>query len=187
MNMIPPPIALDYLNLGPGVEWVNGRPVEKTMGTESGGVSMALAIELGQYVRANRLGFVVGGSEVGFQLPQLSKKQVRKPDVAFVARGRFPDDRLPRGDAQLAPDLAAETISPNDGCEDMEERITDLLLAGVRLVWVLYPSTKTAYVLRADKSAARLTESDSLSGEDIVPGFSLPLASLFASTTLPPP
>jgi len=74
----------------------------------------------------------------------------------------------------------AEVISPNDTAEDMEQRIADFMSVGTRLFWVVYPATRTVWVLRGDGSARCLTEQQELSGEDVIPGFTCPVASLFA-------
>lgn len=80
---------------------------------------------------------------------------------------------------QIPPDLALEVISPNDVAEQMEIRIVDLLGAGVQLLWVIYPATRTVYVFRQGGTVARLSEADSLSGEDVLPGFSCRVSELF--------
>jgi hypothetical protein len=46
---------------------------------------------------------------------------------------------------------------------------------------VIYPKTRTVHVFRADGTAARLTEGQTLSGENVVPGFSIPVTDLFVS------
>jgi len=57
--------------------------------------------------------------------------------------------------------------------------VDDYLRAGVKLLWVLYPITRSVWVVRSDGSAARLTEGKELSGEDVVAGFSCRVAELF--------
>jgi Uma2 family endonuclease len=77
------------------------------------------------------------------------------------------------------PDLAVEVISPNDTYEEVEVKLNEYLVAGVRLVWVISPESKTIVVRRPDKTAAWLDMTDTLSGEGVVPGFSCPVASVF--------
>jgi Uma2 family endonuclease len=179
MNMLPPELLADEeIELEKGFEWVDGHAVEKAMGLESSLVGGNLITVLGAHVRLNNLGFVFH-SEAGYQIPVGSSRRVRKPDVSFVANGRFPDNRPPRGNSRIAPDLAVEVISPNDTSEDIEQRIADFLSVGTRLFWIVYPATRSVWVLRRDGSAARLTEAQELSGEDVVPGFTCPIATLF--------
>lgn len=180
MNLIPPPIDLDEIPLEANEEWIDGRPVEKPMGARASEVALALGQVVRNHIQPAKLGHVFG-PDCGYQLPGLAKRRVRKPDMTFVARGRLPNDEAPDGDIKIAPDLAVEVISPNDLAEDVEARVDDLLQAGTRLVWLLYPASQTAYVIRADGTAARLTAAQELSGEAVVPGFSIPVATLFAS------
>jgi hypothetical protein len=49
----------------------------------------------------------------------------------------------------------------------------------VKLVWVIDPATKTVLVRRFDGSVSELDETGTLSGEDVIPGFSCPVAVLF--------
>ena len=85
----------------------------------------------------------------------------------------------------LAPDLAVEVISPNDLASEVNEKIDEYLSAGVSLVWVIDPDSKTVSVYRKDGSTARLRESDELSGEDVIPGFSCKVNDIFADV-MPP-
>src|SRR4051794_1746395 len=124
MNMIPPDLFDLDVELEDGCEWIDGQVVEKPMGWESAFVGSKIIGALEAFLRANPVG-VVAGSEGGYRIAVGSSRRIRKPDVSFVARGRFADDRPPRGDATIAPDLAVEVISPNDKAEDIEQRIAD--------------------------------------------------------------
>jgi Uma2 family endonuclease len=180
MNLIPAELSEDGPELENGLEWIDGQIVEKPgMGAESSIVTGKLFRRLGDYAETKNLGHVFP-PDVGYRIAVGSSRRVRKPDVSFVARGRFPDDRVPRGNITLAPDLAAEVISPNDLAEDIEQRIADFFSVETRLFWVIYPTTRSAWVLRRDGSALRLTGERELSGEDVIPGFSCALADLFA-------
>ncbi len=80
----------------------------------------------------------------------------------------------------IPPDLEVEVVSPNELAEDTEARVTDYLAAGVKLLWIIYPSTRSIWILHRDGTAARLTEAQDLSGEDVVPGFTCSIRTLFA-------
>jgi Uma2 family endonuclease len=170
----------DLLQLpgGESYELVDGRPVEKPMGAESDLIAAAVITALNNTVRPQRLGYVFG-SQTGFRCFPARKGLVRKPDVSFVIRGRFPDERIPKGDILLAPDLAVEVVSPNDLYEEVELKVNEYLSAGVRLVWVVSPSAKTILVRRPNKSCTTLDRTDTLNGEDVLPGFSCSVAELF--------
>ncbi len=51
---------------------------------------------------------------------------------------------------------------------------------GVRLIWVVNPRTRSVHVYRPPAEVRRLSESDTLSGEDVLPGLAVPVAEIFA-------
>src|SRR5205823_887193 len=105
---------------GDKCELVNGVPVEKQMGAESGEVTSLLLAFLTVHVRQHGLGHTYDG-QTGFQCFPHDPNLVRKPDIAFVATGRLADEKSPKGHIKISPDLAVEVISPNDLYEDVEE------------------------------------------------------------------
>jgi Uma2 family endonuclease len=153
-----------------GYELVDGRLVERAMGTESAWVGSEVNRRLGDHCTARKLGWVLG-SDAGYRCFPKRPRLLRKPDVSFVRRGRFPGDRPPCGDSRIAPDLAVEVISPNDLAEAVQETVADYLTAGVRLVWVIYPTSRFAVAYRPGGAAAWLAETDFLDGGDVVPEF----------------
>jgi Uma2 family endonuclease len=163
---------------GDRYELVDGVPVEKNMGAESDEVAAGAIMALRQFVRANGLGHVYG-SQTGFQCFPGKPKLMRMPDSAFVAAGRLPNDRSPEGYITVAPDLAVEVVSPHDTYEEVAAKVADYKSAGVKLIWVISPKTRTALVRRLDGTCAEVGEAGTLSGEDVIPGFACPLAELF--------
>jgi Uma2 family endonuclease len=162
-----------------GFEWIGGHAVEKpAKGAECAVVAMTIASHLGNHVAANNLGSLLG-ADAGYRINGGSAQRVRKVTLSFVTRGRFPGNRPPRGNSPIPPDLAVELVSPTDTAEDIESRVADFMSVGVRLFGVVYPASRSVWVLRADGSAARLTGTQPLSGEDVVPGFSRAVADLF--------
>jgi Uma2 family endonuclease len=149
------------------------------MGAKANRVATILAHQLEGHADEHKLGLVFT-QECGYQIFPHKPKQMRKPDVSFVPHGRLPNGQLPDGNMLVPPDLAVEIVSTNDLAENLEERVNDYLRAGVKLLWLIYPSTRSVYVVRLDGSAARLTEAQELSGEDIVKGFSCPVRKLFS-------
>jgi Uma2 family endonuclease len=164
---------------GDSYELVDGRLVEKHMGAESDRIAVRLASKLDQHCSGQGVGFVFG-SQTGYRCFPNRPRMVRKPDVSVVVRGRFADEQIPKGDISLAPDLVVESVSPNDTYEEIEVKVMEYLRAGVRLVWVISPEAQTVLIRRPDKSAATLEVSDKLDGEKVIPGFSCPVADLFA-------
>lgn len=72
-----------------------------------------------------------------------------------------------------------DVVSPNDEAADVNEKVREYLAAGVLLVWVVYPESRSINVYRASANNSQLSETDVLSGEDVVPGFSLPVREIF--------
>ena len=135
-------------------------------------VTMDFALRLGAHVRAAALGRVY--AEAGFKLAS-DPDTVRGPDIAFISRGRVPDPE-PAGFPDLVPDLVVEVLSPGDRPGEVLAKVADWLSAGTSLVWVLDPARRVARVYRHDGTEQILTLDETLGGEDVVPGFSCPLA-----------
>ena len=107
-------------------------------------------------------------------------KRMRCPDVAFVRAGRIPEEIALDGIVRLAPDLVAEVISRSEPASQVDAKIDQYLEAGVRLVWKIDPRRRVVTTFHAGGAVTRLAESDVLDGGDVVPGFRLPVAELFA-------
>ena len=163
---------------GDNYELIDGRLNEKSMGAESDEIAATLTMLIKTFVRQNRLGHVYG-SQTGFKCFPGKPRMVRKPDTSFVATGRLPDNKTPKGDIHIAPDLAVEVVSPNDTYEEIAVRIADFQTAGVKLIWVISPATRTVLVRRLDGTCAEVGEAGTLSGEDVLPGFACAVAELF--------
>ncbi len=133
--------------------------------------------ELRHYVQPRGLGIVVFG-EGGFGL-ETAPDTVVAPDVAFIRRSRVPSPIPERGFFDLIPDLVIEVISTTDEPGDIRRKQAVYDRVAVPLVWWIDPSKRTAAVQKPGLPVVHLKDADTLDGEDIVPGFSLSLASLF--------
>lgn len=158
-------------------EQIEERP-EPNMGARASQVALKLMSRVELHVAERKLGKTFG-SDCGCHLPDDEGKKARFPDGSFVGRGRLPDERTPEGNLRLAPDLAVEVVSPNDGAYEVEDTRFAYLRAGVKLLWVVYPPTRTVYVFRANGSVALLGETDTISGEDVLTDFTCPVARFF--------
>jgi Uma2 family endonuclease len=157
---------------GQKYELVDGAIVVSPAGTRHEVVSLRLGSRLLAFVEKHDLGHVVGSS-AGFRLPG---GNVRSPDVSFIAKGRFKQERPPDDFADLAPDLAVEVVSPEDRPRAVLDKVGEYLQAGVRLVWVVDPKKGEAAIYRSLTDARTLQSTDSLDGEDVLPGFRCSLA-----------
>jgi Uma2 family endonuclease len=157
------------------VELVRGVLRVRAPGYGHGLVTALLAAELVSHARAHNLGGVLAG-DVGFKIAA-NPDTVRGPDVAFVRRDREPDPGA-RAFPALAPDLVIEVLSPNDRPGEILAKVGDWLSGGSSLCWVVDPRRRIARVYRADGSESLVEADGALDGEDVLPGFSCPLASI---------
>ncbi len=163
---------------GDDFELVNGELMERYIGAESSWIASNLIVLIAVFYRGRVPGHLFT-TDCGYQCYSDDPGKVRKPDVSFVRKGRFPKDRIPKGYIRIAPDLAVEVLSPNDLADEAEAKVEEYLDAGVRLVWVISPKAETVTVYRADRSAVKLHETDELSGENVLPGFRCKVSDLF--------
>jgi Uma2 family endonuclease len=162
-------------------ELVDGNLVECNVSLLSSWVGGKLYGRLDAFAEDNDLG-TVWPADNGIQCFPDAPGKVRRPDVSFVRRERFSTDDLIEGYLRIPPDLVVEVISPNDLAWEVEAKVEEYLRAGVPLVWVIDPHTRTVRVHRADGTAGRLRQEDELSGEGVIPGFRCAVGDLF-----PPP
>ena len=146
-------------------------------GYEHGRVTMKLGRLVANFVAAHHLGDVLG-AETGFKLRK-NPDTVRAADVAFVAAARIPPGSQTYGFWEGGPDLAVEVVSPGDSLEEVEVKIDDYLNAGTSIVWIVNPKRRTITVHRAGGDLQVLRETDTLSGEEIIPGFQCQVAEAF--------
>ena len=156
-----------------GYEYVKGELVPMAAAAiVHGEIGSNLHFLLSAHVRENKLGrlYIL---ETSFQLGD----RVVKPDIAFVSAERLSEEKF-KGFPD-APDLAVEVVSPTDKHYDVTEKTLAYLEAGTRLVWVIEPLMKTVMVYRSETDITVLNYEDTLTGEDVVEGFSCPVAELF--------
>lgn len=146
-------------------------------GGDTGRRNSELVADLTIWNRQARLGRVFDSS-TGFRLPSGA---VRSPDAAWVSstawetltaeqRAKFPP---------LCPEFVVELLSASDSLADLMQKAQEFLDNGCRLVWLLVPKTETAHLYRADGSVSVVKTFDqTLSGEDILPGFQFALSTL---------
>jgi Uma2 family endonuclease len=164
-----------YRELVRGVARVSEPP-----GGLHGWIAVRLAARLAEHVERLGLGSVL--VEAGYVL-QRGPDTVRGPDVSFLSDARLPPERLPEQFIPGAPDLAIEILSPSDRWSEVEETIADYLGAGARLVWVVDLGQRHVIVRYPDRPPRMIPMGGTLEGEEVVPGFALPLAELFTPRT----
>jgi Uma2 family endonuclease len=164
-------------------ELVDGTLVEKTVGYQEAYLAVLLARLIGNFVEAAGLGIVLGADGMAKLAPGL----LRIPDVSFIPWERHPDRKVPKLPyVPFAPSLAVEVLSPSNTAKEMSRKLDDYFRTGVRLVWYVDPETRTVEVFTARERSTMLKEGDTLEGGEVLPGFRVPVARLFAELTPKP-
>ena len=157
----------------PGYEYAKGELIPMSPATRRHGkISVSIIRYLDPYVYENGLGELYTAETI-FQVGD----RMMKPDVAFVSTAHLDvdeDKTFP-----IPPDLAIEVVSPTDVHYRIVRKAFDYLEAGTCLVWVLDPVSKTVTVYRSENDIETLTREATLTGEDVVPGFTCPVGQLF--------
>jgi Uma2 family endonuclease len=142
-------------------------------GLQHGWISNRLGRLLAEFVESKGLD-IVTSAETGFIL---APGTVRAPDFGYISFERLPEGLTERY-GPFAPDLAVEVVSPNDRADEVHRKLLDYLRFGTRLVWLVYPGTRTIAV-HDGKQASVLNEEALLEGGEVLPGFSLPVRRIF--------
>jgi len=159
-------------------ELIDGQLKERNVSVFSSLVASEIIRILGNHCHGQKLGWVLE-SENGYRCFPWRPGRVRRADVSFIRADRLTEEQVSKGFATIPPDLAVEVISPNDLASKLLEKVEEYLRAGVKLVWVVSPETRTVQVVRGDRSMSWLRAGDELSGEDVLPGFHCRVDDLF--------
>ncbi len=142
-------------------------------GFETGKRNADLTIDLGVWARRDGSGLVTGSS-AGFTLPNGA---VRAPDAAWVRRSRLeamtPEQR--RRFIPLCPDFVIELRSPTDSLSFLQAKMQEYVDNGAQLGWLIDPDQRRAYVYRPDRQVELLENPSEISGDPVLPGFTLNL------------
>ena len=148
-------------------------------GQEHGEIAAVLAAELVVFTRPRKLGRVTT-SDSGVWLER-DPDTVREPDVAYFSAERTPPGVRVTGYSVTVPDLVVEIASPGDSRREVHDKARMWLSHGVRLVWVVYPETRTVDVHRDDAAVSTLAADDFLDGLDVLPGFTCAVRAVFGA------
>ncbi len=146
-------------------------------GSEHGWIASRILIRLGTHVEANDLGKTFA-AETGF-LIEVNPDTVRAPDAAFVSHERLGTAPPSTSYLQVAPDLVAEVVSPNDSSTDVEAKAEQWLEAGSRIVLVADPKNQTLRVYKSKSQIEVLHSGDELSCGDLCGGWKISVNEIF--------
>jgi Uma2 family endonuclease len=102
------------------------------------------------------------------------------PDAAFVMKRSLPTRTSRENYLETIPELVVEVRSKNDTLSQLRNKAHEYLRAGVQIVWVIDPATKSVIVYSDDESPQTLKESGVLTAKGVIPGFKVPVAELFS-------
>jgi Uma2 family endonuclease len=118
-------------------------------------------------------------SSTGFKLPNGAD---RSPDAAWVERSRWQSLTLAQREKflPLCPDFVIELLSPTDTLQHIQAKMQEYLENGCRLGWLIARQRRVVEIYRCGHNIEILSAPESLSGEDILPGFTLNLKKLWS-------
>lgn len=171
---------------GDRYELIDGQLVEQRMGVLSSWVAGQIHFLLRTYVTAHpRL--LAFPENTGFQCFPESNR-VRRADAAVISADRMTQEFWSEGHLKIAPDLAVEVVSPHDTYNEVTRKVADWTAAGVPLLWVVDPESRTVVVHRKDSDTiAYLTGDAQIAGEGVLPGFSCRICEFFPPAPNPIP
>jgi Uma2 family endonuclease len=150
-------------------------------GGEAGAKNFNLYIDLGIWNRQTKLGKAFDSSTIFV----LSNGARRSPDVSWIKLNRWNSLTLKekQGFPPITPDFVIELVSPSDLksqiYEDLQTKMLEYLDNGVQLGWLIEPAAKTVEIYRPGKEVEVLNHPQTLSGENVLPGFVLDLKEIF--------
>jgi Uma2 family endonuclease len=146
-------------------------------GYAHGDVESGLSFVLQSFVRQGKLGRVFVG-EVGIYTGR-DPDTIRAADVAFVSQAQLAKVKS-KSYLDVAPELVVEILSPDDRWSDLTDKLDEYFAIGVKLIWVADPRRKQVYVYHSITDVQRLAAEETLTGGEVLPGFSVPVSELFS-------
>ena len=171
-----------FCQLNPGLRIERTRNGEVIImplaGGESGRLNMKVSARLCVWAEADGTG-VPFDSSTGFVLPNHAE---RSPDLAWVRRARW--EALTQEERKrfppLCPDFVGEIRSPSDRLPGLQEKMQEYLDNGAELGWLIDPIERKVYVYRPGAQLVCLNDPETISGDPVLPGFTLNVRELFS-------
>jgi Uma2 family endonuclease len=148
--------------------------VNPPTGSESGKRNLSISTQLGVWYEANDALGEAFDSSTGFELPNGAN---RSPDASWVRKTRWEalTSEQRKGFAPLCPDFVVELRSETDSLKDLRAKMQEYRDNGAQLGWLIDPKNKRVEVYRVGQAVEVLENPDTLSGEGVLPGFTLTL------------
>ena len=148
-------------------------PANMTTGWQNG----KLFLRIGNWVEQDGSGLCFDSS-AGFTLPNGA---MRSADAAWITRERWEalDESERYRFSHIAPDFVAELRSPSDRLSTLQAKMAEYIDNGVRLGWLIDPQQRRVYIYRPGQPVAMLQNPETVSGEAVLPGFTLNLRDIW--------
>lgn len=146
-------------------------------GSDTGKRNQDMSGQLWLWNRQTKLG-VVFDSSSGFKLPNGAD---RSPDASWIKLERWQalTAKEQEGFAPICPDFVVELRSKSDNMEPLREKMREYIANGSRLGWLIDRKNKKVEIYRCDRAVEILDNPNTLSGEDVLPGFVLDLTDVW--------
>ena len=146
-------------------------------GSETSRGNSNLTYQLEVWARTDATGICFGPSG-GFTLPNGA---IRSPDAAWVKRDQweFLTNEQKKGFAPFCPDFVVELRSPSDRLPPIRAKMVEYLENGASLGWLIDPFERRVYVYQRDQEPVILENPETVSGDPVLPGFTLDLTELW--------
>jgi len=148
-------------------------------GGETGNLNFEIAGEVYVWNRQSGRGKSFDSS-TGFSLPSGSD---RSPDLAWIPIEKWEalDPSVRQGFLRLCPDFVVEILSPTDSWIQTQAKLQEYMDNGCRLGWLLDPKAKRVMIYRQGQAPELVEDPETLSGEDVLPGFTLPIRKIWST------
>jgi len=146
-------------------------------GGKTGARNALLTIQLGVWTINDGTGISFDSSTT-FALPNGAR---RMPDGSWVKRERWDSltEQQQEGFAPICPDFVVELRSPTDRLAQVRLKMLEYLDNGASLGWLIDPFDRRVYVYQPDREVVILENPEAVSGDPILPGFTLNLTKVW--------
>jgi Uma2 family endonuclease len=144
----------------------------------TGNKNSELNADLVFWNRRTKLGYVFG-SNSGFKLPNGAN---RSPDLSWICKNRW--EALSKAErtrfAPICPDFVVELMSTSDRLGVLQAKLVEYIENGAKLGWLINPEARQVEIYRPGEEMELLESPETLLGENVLPGFELDLAFMWA-------
>lgn len=161
----------DYL-----FELVDGQVEQLPLSTHNSYINARIGMYISQYDDEYDLVYVLGAN-CGYVLDEYN---VFLPSCSFISHERFAANAVDL--ITVAPDLAIETILPNETAGSINEKTRLYLDTGAKVVWIIYPDDRIAEIRTTSDVGFHVETVDIdgvLTAADVLPDFELPMRKIF--------